>query len=141
MTIARMLEGRPAVVTCDADDSVAQAAALLAERRIGAVPVIAHGAVVGIFSERDLLYRIADQGAAVLERRVREVMTAPPMTVEPNSSVLAALSLMTMRRIRHLPVMEHGEMIGFVSIGDLVKCRMDKIETEAEAMREYIQTA
>ena len=142
MTIARLLEGRQSdVVTCDAEASVAEATATLAGRRIGALPVVANGAVVGIFSERDLLYRLAEFGAAVLDRRVREVMTTPALTVAPDHSALAALSLMTKRRIRHLPVMENGKMIGFVSIGDLVKYRMDKIENEAEAMREYIQTA
>ena len=72
---------------------------------------------------------------------VSDVMTAPAVTVDPQTEVLSALSLMTKRRIRHLPVMEHGEMVGFVSIGDLVKYRIDRIESEAEALRTYIQTA
>jgi CBS domain-containing protein len=68
-------------------------------------------------------------------------MTSPAVTVDPQTEVLAALSLMTRRRIRHLPVVEAGELIGFVSIGDLVKVRIDRIESEAEALRTYIQTA
>ena len=142
MTIGRLLDGRQAeVMTCDADASVAQAVAILAERRIGALPVLENGQVVGIFSERDIVYGLNEQGAALLDRRVSEVMTAEPVTVERETSVLAALSLITRRRVRHLPVMEGGAMIGFVSIGDLVKFRIDSVESEAEAMRSYIQSA
>ena len=72
---------------------------------------------------------------------VGSVMTAPAVTVAPETDVMAALSLMTRRRIRHLPVVEAGVMTGFVSIGDLVKLRIDHIEAEAAAMRDYIQTA
>ena len=68
-------------------------------------------------------------------------MTAPAITVDPRKTVLEALGLMTRRRIRHLPVVEGDHMCGFISIGDLVKSRMDEISTEAEALREYIQTA
>jgi signal-transduction protein with cAMP-binding, CBS, and nucleotidyltransferase domain len=77
----------------------------------------------------------------MLTRKVSDVMTAPALTVAPDSAILAGLSMMTRRRIRHLPVVEGGVVIGFVSIGDLVKYRIDKIEAEAEAMREYIQSA
>ena len=99
------------------------------------------GAVVGIFSERDVLYGLAREGAKILDQKVADVMISPAITVEPDSPVLTALSLMTRRRIRHLPVTEADSAIGFVSIGDLVKYRIDKIEAEAAAMREYIQSA
>lgn len=142
MTIARLLQGRPTdVTTCDADASVAEAVKLLAERRIGALPVTKDGVVVGIFSERDVLYRLHELGAAMLDKRLRDVMTAPALTIDPSTTVLAALSLMTRRRIRHLPVLDGERMIGFISIGDLVKFRIDRVESEAEAMRTYIQTA
>ncbi|MDP8994712.1 MAG: CBS domain-containing protein [Pseudomonadota bacterium] len=118
-----------------------QAVALLAERRIGAVPVMKQGKVAGIMSERDIIYCLRSDGAAVLDWPVERVMTAPAITAEPRMSVLAGLSLMTRRRIRHLPVVEGERLVGLVSIGDLVKYRMDKIEAEAEAMREYIQSA
>ena len=111
---------------------------LLAERRIGAVPVIQGGRVLGIFSERDVIYRLGAEGPATLDRKVGEVMTAPALTVERSARILSALALMTQRRIRHLPVVEDGAMVGFVSIGDLVKQRIDRIEAEAEAMRLYI---
>jgi CBS domain-containing protein len=142
MTIGRLIEGRnAAITTCDASHTVGEAVAVLAASRIGAMPVIDGGEVVGIFSERDVIYRLAESGSGILDRPVREVMTSPPVTVGPDASALAALSLMTRRRVRHLPVMADGRMIGFVSIGDLVKYRIDRIEAEAEAMRNYIQTA
>jgi CBS domain-containing protein len=88
-----------------------------------------------------VLYCLAAEGAGLLSRRVEEVMTAPPITVAPDAPILSALSLMTKRRIRHLPVIAGGALVGFVSIGDLVKKRIDRIEEEAEAMRSYIQSA
>lgn len=142
MTIAAILEGKGRdVVSIDASQTVTQATVLLAERRIGAVPVMQGEAVVGMFSERDVIYCLATNGAAALDGPVAEVMTAPAITVGPTDSVLAALALMTQRRVRHLPVVEGGRCIGLVSIGDLVKYRIDRIESEAEAMRSYIQTA
>ena len=141
MTIGRLIEGRDAVLTCDVSTTVRDAASLLAERRIGALPVMENGKIAGIFSERDVIYRLHEFGPDMLTRPVGEVMTAPAVTVDPATSVMAALSLMTRRRIRHLPVVDNGEMIAFVSIGDLVKHRIDKIESEAAAMRDYIQMA
>lgn len=142
MTVRSLIEGREAAITtCEATRSVGEAVKILAERRIGAMPVVDNGEVLGIFSERDVIYRIAADGPEILDQQVREVMTSPPVTVAPDTSALAALSLMTKRRVRHLPVMNAGEMVGFVSIGDLVKYRIDRIEAEAEAMRNYIQTA
>jgi CBS domain-containing protein len=142
MTIARILQGRdPAVVSCDVADSVRDAVTLLASRRIGAMPVIDNGGVAGIFSERDVIYQLQAHGAAMLDLQVGAVMTSPAVTVDPATSILAALSLMTRRRIRHLPVIESGGLVGFVSIGDLVKHRIDGIQAEAEAMRTYIQSA
>lgn len=142
MTIGRVIQGRDfAVVTCDVEARVGEAVALLAEQRIGALPVLRDGAVVGLFSERDVIYRLHSHGPAMLDERVGDVMTAPVVTLDPETSVLAAMAQMTRRRIRHFPVMANGEMIGFVSIGDLVKYRIGLIETEAEALRAYIQTA
>lgn len=142
MKIGRLIEGRDTtVVTCTTDTLVGEAVALLADRRIGAMPVTRDGELAGIFSERDVVYRLREIGEQVLAKTVGEVMTAPAVTAQPDTSVLAALSLMTKRRIRHLPVVADGTMIGFVSIGDLVKHRIDQIESEAEAMRTYIQSA
>lgn len=142
MTIGQIIaRARQDIVQCAPDTTVAEAARLLAERRIGALPVVEDGRVAGIFSERDLLYCITREGAAVLDRPVGAVMTAPPICIEPATSVLDALSLMTRRRVRHLPVIEDGRMVAFVSIGDLVKYRIERAETEAQAMREYIRSA
>jgi CBS domain-containing protein len=132
---------RGEVIKANVKDSVAQIVALLAERRIGCVPVVEGGKVVGIFSERDVIYGLARDGAALLDRKVGEVMTSPPVTIAADTPIISALSLMTRRRIRHLPIVENDRMVGFVSIGDLVKSRIDAVESEAEAMRSYIQTA
>lgn len=140
MTIARLISDRDgALITCQTTNSVAEAIRLLAEKRIGALPVMEGGKVAGIFSERDVVYQLAAHGPAMLDKKVGEVMTAPAITVERQSGVLDALGLMTRRRIRHLPVVEGGNMVGFVSIGDLVKYRIEGIVAEAEAMRSYIQ--
>jgi len=142
MTIATILSGKGGqVTTITADAKVADAVKLLAERRIGAVPVLKDGAVAGIFSERDVIHCLAEHGAGGLERPVGEVMTTPAITVARDEAVLGALTLMTRRRIRHLPVVEGDALIGLVSIGDLVKYRIDRIEADAEAMRSYIQGA
>lgn len=140
MTIAAILmdKGRE-VISISSDASVADAVTLLAERRIGAMPVMASDAVAGVFSERDVLYCLARDGAVALERPVSEAMTSPAITVGPDESVIGALALMTRRRIRHLPVVERAHCVGLVSIGDLVKYRIERIESEAEAMRAYIQ--
>lgn len=139
MTIRAILSSKGGeVLSINSDARVSDAVALLAEKRIGAVPVIDNGQVVGIFSERDVVYGIARNGAAALDARIGDVMTSPAMTVEPDSAVMSGLSLMTKRRIRHLPVVEGSSVVGFVSIGDLVKYRIEKIEAEAAAMRDYI---
>ncbi|MBX9883274.1 MAG: CBS domain-containing protein [Sphingomonas sp.] len=142
MTIAAILAGKGhEVIGLDPEQSVQSAAAMLADRRIGAAPVLEGGRVIGIFSERDVIHAIKAQGAAGLATPVRAAMTAPAITVAPADSVLGALSLMTRRRIRHLPVCDEGALVGFVSIGDLVKYRIDRIEADAAAMRDYIQSA
>ena len=134
MTIARLIEGRSAaIISCEVSTSVGDAVAILAQRRIGAV--------AGIFSERDVVYQLAEHGEAMLRKPVGDVMTSPVISVDRQTGVLDALGLMTRRRIRHLPVVENGTLVGFVSIGDLVKYRIDNIVAEAEAMRVYIQSA
>ncbi len=142
MTIARMIVGRtPDIISCTTTTPVREAVEMLAARRIGALPVLDGGVLAGIFSERDVIHRLHSHGAAMLDAVVGDAMTAPPVTVSPETSVLEALGLMTRRRFRHLPVVKDGALIGFVSIGDLVKYRIDNIQSEAEALRTYIQTA
>ncbi len=142
MTIAAIMRGpESAIFSASGDESVSVVTARLAQQRIGALPVLESGNVVGIFSERDVIYGLADLGPAFLQKTVREVMTAPAITITSDTPILSALSLMTRRRIRHLPVVDSGTLIGFVSIGDLVKYRIERIEAEAAAMRDYIQMA
>ncbi len=142
MTIAAILSSKGSeVATIGAHNRVSEAVATLGERRIGALPVVEGDQIVGIMSERDVIYCLRDHGAEVLDWPVSRVMTSPAITAEPATPILSALGLMTERRIRHLPVAEGGRLIGIVSIGDLVKYRMDRIEAEANAMRSYIQSA
>lgn len=143
MSIARIIAGHDfEVVTCNEQTSVREAVELLSERRIGAMPIVdTDGRVVGIFSERDVIRCLKAHGGDALNLRMEAVMTTPAVTVSPDTSDNQALALMTRRRIRHLPVVEGGRMVGFVSIGDLVKARIDDIESEAQALRDYIQTA
>jgi CBS domain-containing protein len=103
--------------------------------------VLEQARITGIISERDVIYCLRDHGAEALDWPVGRVMSSPAITADPETDVLSALALMTQRRIRHLPVLERGAIRGIVSIGDLVKYRMERIEAEADAMRAYIQSA
>ena len=142
MMISQLLAKRSVeMISVGRTTPVKDVVALLAEKRIGAVPVIEGGAVIGIMSERDVIYWLSKDGAAILEWPVEKAMTAPVVTVAPDSTVLGGLALMTRRRIRHLPVVDGERTVGIVSIGDLVKARIDRIEAEAEAMRLYIQAS
>lgn len=129
------------VATIGADATVGDAVRILGERRIGALPVVDGDQVSGIMSERDVIYCLRDHGAEVLNWPISRVMSSPAITVDPSTDVLSALALITQRRVRHLPVVSGGHLVGIVSIGDLVKHRIERIEHEAAAMREYIQSA
>ena len=142
MTIAAIMQRKgDKVVSVECDTLVREAVRLLADNRIGSLPVLRDGEVAGIMSERDVVYCLASDGEAVLDWKAEQVMTAPAITVTPDVGVLSALSMMSKRRIRHLPVVVDGRLAGFVSIGDLVAYRIARIEEEAEAMRAYIQSA
>lgn len=142
MTIAAVLSSKGhGVETVDGAATLADVVRRLAERRIGALPVLENGTIAGIISERDVIYCLSDHGAEALGWPVSRVMSAPAITATPDVGVLSALALMTRRRIRHLPVVDGAAIRGIVSIGDLVKYRMERIEAEAEAMRAYIQSA
>lgn len=142
MTIAAILKRKgDRIVTIGSGASVREAVSELASNRIGALPVMEEDAVVGVLSERDIIYCLQTEGAKVLDREVASVMTAPAIIVTPEVPVLSALSQMSARRIRHLPVIDGGQLIGLVSIGDLVAYRIARIEEEAQAMRAYIQGA
>ena len=142
MTIAAVLRSKGSEVeTITAHARVVDAVAKLGQRRIGALPVVEGDEIVGIISERDVIYCLRDHGAEVLNWLIAKVMSSPAITVSSDTEVLSALALMTQQRIRHLPVVEGDRILGIVSIGDLVKHRMERIEAEAEAMRSYIQSS
>ena len=142
MTIAKLLEDRAQgeIISLDPDDTTRAAVEKLTQHGIGAMPVVQDGKVIGVFSERDVIKCLQNVGDGALDSKVSAAMTSPAVTVTPETTALSALSQMTERRFRHLPVLDGERMIGFVSIGDLVKYRIDRIEAEARAMRDYIQT-
>ena len=137
MTIAAIAGGRD-VVSVGAEMPVREVVALLTRHRIGAVPVLVEGRVAGIFSERDVVHALVEVGSAVLDMAVGERMSSPVVTVPPDASILGALSLMTQRRIRHLPVVEGEVLVRFVSIGDLVKHRVNEMEMETGVLRDRV---
>ena len=141
MTIGSVLRGKGnEVETIGSDESLFDAVRRLGEKRIGALPVLEAGRIAGIVSERDVIYCLREHGREALDWPVSRAMSSPAITTDFETDVLTALALMTQRRIRHLPVVEREEIRGIVSIGDLVKYRMERIEAEAEAMRTYIQS-
>jgi CBS domain-containing protein len=130
------------VVTVTPDTKVRQLLTVLAEHGIGAVVVSADGSSVdGIVSERDVVRAFAQRGASVMSEPVTEIYTAEVRTVAPDTSLDDVLRLMTEHRMRHAPVLVDGALGGLVSIGDVVKNRMDELETERTALSDYISTA
>lgn len=140
MQVENILQSKGMTVyTVLAHAPVSEAVQLLNERRIGAVVVLAdNGSVTGIFSERDIVRHLSADPAGLLKHAVREVMTSPVITCERGTTIDELMELMTNRRIRHIPVVEEGELIGIVSIGDVVKRKIEEAEQEASALREYI---
>jgi CBS domain-containing protein len=130
------------VATVRPDATVAAAVDLLHEHRIGALVVSADGeGVDGILSERDIVNALADRGADLLSRNVDQIMTHKVVTCEPGDTVSDLMAEMTNRRIRHFPVVADGRLRGIVSIGDLVKSRLDEVEFEASSLRSFIAGA
>ena len=130
------------VATIAGDETVRAALALLAERGIGALVVSADGrSIDGILSERDIARGLHERGAGLLGEPVSGVMTAEVHSCTPDVSVTDLAQLMTDRRVRHVPVVEDDGMVGIVSIGDVVKARLDELEEERKQLVDYIQTA
>jgi CBS domain-containing protein len=139
MRITDVLRGKGSdVLTIGPSATVAELIALIAGRNIGALPVVDAGRLVGIVSERDVVRRLHDVGTALLERRVAEIMTTEVTTCRPDDSVVDLARIMTERRFRHLPVVVEGRLCGIVSIGDLVKARIDQLEVERQQLQSYI---
>ena len=141
MAIGSMLTDKKPVIAVSTATRVREITALLYQHRIGAVLVVEDGAILGIVSERDIVAGLHLHGPAVLDTAAREVMTAPVITAEPATTIVAAMGVMTDRRVRHLPVVAEGRLVGLVSIGDLVKQRIADAEHEAHALKAYISTS
>ena len=142
MTIASILQGKGHDVLGVAPGHVVRDVVnMLCDHRIGAVLVMDGDRVAGVVSERDIIRGLREKGAAILDCAVTDIMTSNVVTVTPDDEILHALSLMTRRRIRHLPVLAGTELKGLVSIGDLVKKRIEVIESEAASLKDYITHA
>ncbi|WP_181782051.1 CBS domain-containing protein [Pseudonocardia pini] len=126
------------VATVGPEATVAELLGLLAQGNYGALPVVRAGALIGMVSERDVVRRLHDRGAAVLDATVDEIMTTDLATCSPDDSAADLARVMTTRRVRHLPVLVDGELAGIVSIGDLVKARIDALEQERQQLESYI---
>ncbi|HVL73397.1 MAG TPA: CBS domain-containing protein [Beijerinckiaceae bacterium] len=142
MTVERILADKGSeVVTIEPRRSLAEAARLLAERRIGAIVAAEGGRVLGILSERDIVRAVAGKGPSSLDEPVSAHMTAEVFTCTGEMSITEVMEVMTARKFRHMPVVEGGRLVGIVSIGDVVKNRLAELEAEEQALREYIATA
>lgn len=143
MTVSIILAGKGReVVTIEPNTSLASAVALLAEKRIGAVLILgADRHISGILSERDIVRALAERGANALTESVSQTMTRKVSTCTETETVSSIMERMTDGKFRHVPVVDQGQVIGIVSIGDIVKHRLHEMEQESAAMRDYIATA
>ena len=143
MQIADVLRGKavgPGVATTTPSATVEELLGLLSRHNVGALPVVDGGALVGIVSERDVVRRLHDRGRDLLDATVAELMTVDVVTCSPQDRAADLARIMTERRIRHLPVCDGSGLIGIVSIGDLVKTRIDQLEREREHLASYINS-
>lgn len=140
MRIADVLRTKGSTVaTVEPGDTVTELLAVLSQHNVGALVVVGpDGAVVGIVSERDVVRRLHDRGAALLTSTVAEIMTTEVVTCTPQDTVDNLTVLMTERRIRHVPVLVDGRLAGIVSIGDVVKSRISQLEEDHEHLQAYI---
>jgi CBS domain-containing protein len=140
-TVRQMLQAKPAIYSVSPDDTVYDALAVMAEHNIGAVLVIEHGELVGILSERDYARKGILKGHASKDTPVGALMTAPVVSVPASWSVPHCMSIMTERRIRHLPVVDEGRLLGVISIGDVVRAVVDEQQFTINALQSYIASA
>lgn len=143
MIIAAILARKGSeVISVGPDDTVLAVARTLAQHRIGAALVRdAEGGILGIISERDIVTGMAGHGPGTSQLPARELMTRDLVTVTPRTLVTDAMGMMTEHRVRHLPVLEEGRLVGLVSIGDLVKARIEEAEYEKEELKHYVLSA
>jgi CBS domain-containing protein len=138
-TVRQLLEGKsPGLFTVNAEDPVRTAIQLMADHFVGALPVLQDGKLAGIVSERDYARKVVLKGRNSLETSVAMIMSKPVIHVGPEHTVNDCMQLMTDKRIRHLPVVEDGELVGVISIGDCVKAVIDEQKHEIEDLRRYI---
>jgi CBS domain-containing protein len=129
------------VVTVAPLQTVTWVVEVLAQNRIGAVPVVSEGGqLIGIISERDIVRGMSKHAEAVLTLPAHQLMTREVKTCTPEDQLVEIMEVMTLQRIRHLPVVENGELHGIVSIGDVVKQRLEEVQSEAEELRSYIRS-
>lgn len=140
MIVAEILKGKGAsIVSLTAGQHISEALALMSQHRIGAVLVLDdQGGIAGILSERDLVRAMNKLGKAVFDKQVGELMTSPVVTCSPTDPVPAIEGMMTSQRFRHVPVVDDGKLVGIISIGDVVKTRIEEAEAEVDALRRYI---
>lgn len=140
-TVAQVVQNKKIqqIHTVEADNTVLNALQMMADNNIGALPVIEDGKVVGVISERDYARKCVLKGRASVGTTVREIMSSPVITVSSKQSVSECLSLITDRHLRHLPVLDEGELVGLVSIGDLVKETIAEQEELIRQLEQYIR--
>jgi CBS domain-containing protein len=142
MTIRAILDSKGHnIVSLEPEARLSAAVKILAERKIGAVLVMQAGRIEGILSERDIVRVLGERGASVLDEPVSAVMTRKVVSCKQSDTVSALMEMMTRGKFRHLPVVDGGRVVGLISIGDIVKSRVQEYEREQEALREYIKTA
>jgi CBS domain-containing protein len=142
MTVRSILDTKGhQIQSIEPDAKLSAAVKILGERKIGAVLVMNQGRVEGILSERDIVRALGERGARVLEEPISAVMTRKVVSCRQSDTVGGIMEMMTLGKFRHLPVIEEGEVVGLISIGDVVKWRVREFENEQEALRDYIKTA
>jgi CBS domain-containing protein len=142
MTVRSILDSKGhQIQSVEPDTKLSAAIKVLGERKIGALLVMSQGRIEGILSERDIVRVLGERGASVLEEPVTEVMTRKVVSCRESDTVSSLMEMMTLGKFRHLPVVEEGRVVGLISIGDVVKRRVQEYELEQEALRDYIKTA
>ncbi|MGY3616183.1 CBS domain-containing protein [Bradyrhizobium sp. USDA 10063] len=142
MTVRSILDSKGHHITSvPPGATLSDAIKTLGERKIGAVLVMDEGRIEGILSERDIVRVLGERGARVLDEPVSEVMTRKVVSCRPSDTVAGIMEMMTLGKFRHLPVLEDSRVVGLISIGDIVKRRVQEYEAEQEALRDYIKTA
>jgi CBS domain-containing protein len=142
MTVRAILDSKGHhILSVEPEAKLSVAIKLLGERKIGAVLVMSKGRIEGILSERDIVRVLSERGASVLDEPVSEVMTRKVVSCRQSDTVAAIMEMMTTGKFRHLPVVEGERVVGLISIGDIVKWRVQEYENEQEALRQYIKTA